>query len=751
MGGIGKTQTAIEYAYRYREKYSHVFFINAATADALLSGCVAVASLLYLPEVEQQDQNVVVDAVRYWLSAHSEWLLIVDNVDDLEVVRAWLPASGHGHTILTIRTSALGDVAEPVVIEQFQAEDGALLLLRRARKIGTNGTLDVALSADIEVALAISNEVDGLPLALDQAGAYIEETSCSLIEYLHLYKDKGQELRAMRGNISNHASISVTFALAFQQVEETSPATAELLRICAFLAPDDIPEEMLTAGADIVGDAFSGAVSDAIGFGKVLRVGIHSALLSRNGMAATISIHRVVQEVLKDQFSPGEQLELAERAIKVVHAGLIHHQWLSTKSLSTEAIAHGRLIAQEIRCHDLANAYNIVTFEVARVLYNSAVHLMHHALYMMAEPLLAKSLDVMLNCSETIPMSIAHNLNDLARVRHYIGERNNIATIYQQAIAIAEEEMGLEDVHVGIFLDNLATHYYSVNLFDKALEASQKAFAILQKTIGPSHRDIAISLNNLSALHLGNGQEAEAEQLLLQSEAMMNDLFGVDYYELALPLMNRASLLMEQERYNEAELLLKKCVSVTETKFGENSARLALGLNRLAYLYMQQHNLVGAELVYKRVLTIIEKTQGAGFRDIVEALNNIAVIIQRQDRHDEAAELLTHALNIREYYLGEDDPETAQSYKNLGVSYFFLGRYAEAEDLYKKSLNIREKVYGPESIFVDMVLTDYIDLLFETGREEEAKAMIERSDVIRVKHNATHDGTDSTGKKEPSP
>src|SRR3989454_6844768 len=111
LGGIGKTQTAVEYAYRYREEYQHVLWVQANTSEALLANFVALARLLDLPEQDAREQQITVQAVKHWLESHSGWLLIFDNADDLAMVRDYLPEGNTGHILLTTRSQAMGGLA----------------------------------------------------------------------------------------------------------------------------------------------------------------------------------------------------------------------------------------------------------------------------------------------------------------------------------------------------------------------------------------------------------------------------------------------------------------------------------------------------------------------------------------------------------------------------------------------------------------------------------------------------------------
>lgn len=222
LGGLGKTQTAVEYAYRHREAYQAILWASAETVEALTSSFGALCHALRLPERTAADQGLAVAAVTRWLSQSSDWLLILDNAEDLSILRPLIPSDPQGRVLVTTRARASGTF-EPLAMEKMAPEEGALFLLRRARCLAQDASLDHASAGDHQTALAIVEELDGLPLAIDQAGAYIEETPSTLGEYLALYKAEGRALRAARGELApDHASVSVTFSLAFKQLAERS-------------------------------------------------------------------------------------------------------------------------------------------------------------------------------------------------------------------------------------------------------------------------------------------------------------------------------------------------------------------------------------------------------------------------------------------------------------------------------------------------------------------------------------------------
>ncbi len=251
LGGIGKTQIAIEYAHRYRDDYDAVFWVTAATRETLHSDFVALARLLQLPVQDLPDQQLIVDAVKQWLARHEQWLLILDNADELDLLTDFLPSGDAGYILVTTRAQATGSLAPSISIEQMSGDEGALLLLRRAQLLAPKASLEHVSEADRAQAETLVVAMGGLPLALDQAGAYIEETGCGLSGYLELYRTHQIDLlqRRSAGPSDHPEPVAVTWRLGFLKVERTNPAAADLLRFCAFLVPDAIPEAKSRKGA----------------------------------------------------------------------------------------------------------------------------------------------------------------------------------------------------------------------------------------------------------------------------------------------------------------------------------------------------------------------------------------------------------------------------------------------------------------------------------------------------------------------
>jgi hypothetical protein len=125
LGGVGKTQTAVEYAHRYLEEYDYVLWVAAQSREALVSGYSTIAGLLKLPLADAKDQTLAVGAIQRWLGSHERWLLILDNADDLAMARELIPSGKNGHVLVTTRARAVGAVARLVDVQEMGTDEGA--------------------------------------------------------------------------------------------------------------------------------------------------------------------------------------------------------------------------------------------------------------------------------------------------------------------------------------------------------------------------------------------------------------------------------------------------------------------------------------------------------------------------------------------------------------------------------------------------------------------------------------------------
>jgi hypothetical protein len=330
LGGIGKTQTAVEYAHRYRDKYQAVLWLDAVSPLILKTGCGELARSLRLPHPEN-DLDQAVTALKQWLAAHPGWLLIFDNADDPDGLEPFLPDAGHGQILVTSRAQdfqKLG-ILNPVSLARWPVADATVFLLRRCGR-------EDAGADERDAAAQLARALDGLPLALEQAAAYIAAGhGLTFRRYLASYRSEGlKRLEARRPALGKYPrSVVSTWAANFDAVQEGSPAAADVLRLSAFLAPDAIPFELLTEGASELGPGVAAALGQADDAPLAVHDLLHRlggySLIRIDGEAETYGIHRLVQEVLKAAMDDVTRRLWAERAVCAVDRAFPHVEFAS--------------------------------------------------------------------------------------------------------------------------------------------------------------------------------------------------------------------------------------------------------------------------------------------------------------------------------------------------------------------------------------------------------------------------------------
>ena len=287
LGGVGKTQIAIEYATRNRFEYPNgVFWVNAETIGGLTSGFTEIARILHLPAADSSDLDRVVRAVTEWLDRTDGWLLILDNVDDRRDVQRFFPVRGTGDLLITSRESVFSELGIPRALEVRELDDDAatqFLLARTGR--------DPSDPADRAAAAELAAELGRLPLALEQAAAYIAETN-AFSAYLSAFRKRRVTLLEKAAGLVAHDTVAVTWAANFEAVETVSAAAADVLRVSALLAPDAIPFELLLDGARALGEPIAQALveSDDLAVAELLRPLARYSLVRSDAASCTFSV-----------------------------------------------------------------------------------------------------------------------------------------------------------------------------------------------------------------------------------------------------------------------------------------------------------------------------------------------------------------------------------------------------------------------------------------------------------------------------
>jgi transcriptional regulator with XRE-family HTH domain/Tfp pilus assembly protein PilF len=621
LGGIGKTQLLVRYVHERRAAYPDgVFWLRADQESALVGDLASLTWRLGLPEREERTQERQVEAVLRWLRRHDDWLIVLDNLEcaAMDAMRRWLPSDLAGHLAVTSRTP-MGPAR--LGLEPLPLRVATEFLLMRAER------------PDAAAAEAAAELLGCLPLALEQAAAYLESSGRDLASYVGLLRERLVELLG-EGRAGDYPfTVATAWWPSFQRIAAECPAAADLLRLCAFLAPDDIPIALLQSGAGGLPEDLRSALDDEIALDRVIAALRRHSLGERHG--DRLRVHRLVQAVVRESLSAGARRHWLDSAICLLLARLTP----DASDHPDRWPLYGRLVPHVQVVARTAADEGTESGALATLLVNAAVYLIVRGESRLALPLTERSL----------------------RVRERLLGPDHPDTA---------DSMGLLG---GILMEH--------GRLDAARPLQERSLAIRERTLGPHHLDVAESLNNLGWLTLEQGDVEGACVLHERALHVRERNLGSDHPVVAQSLSNLGYARMSLGDLDAAADIHRRALAIREGVFGPNHPQTARSLSNLAMVVQRQGQLDAACVLHERVLGIRDRVLGPDHPLTAKARQRLATVRRAKGDVSTARALLDRAASAMERRYGPDHPiavECRQALRDLPAEADVPGRNGSA-------------------------------------------------------------------------
>ena len=573
-GGVGKTQLAVEYAWAHRADYDAVWWVGAETTASLHGDYAALA-----PEIglgQDPDQDTMVASVRRWLEDTPRWLVIFDNADDPAAIVDLLPRAGDGHVLVTSQVEDdLDRRADLVPLDVLTLEEATQFLLTRT------GHNDMAAARDLADALGC------LPLALEQAGAFIAQTKViTLTRYLKLFNQQSLTLlnKGRRRGTYRH-TVDTTWDLSLQRLQAETPAAAGLLSLLAFVAPHDLPWLLLATHAGQLPDTLAAMAGDEVAVAEVIGVLRRYSLIKVTGDG--LSAHRLLQAVIREDLDPRAQQHWTAAALDLLRASFPEDSGdVRTWPQCQRLLPHVLAATSHVEQLDAQEAFAATSWLLDR----AATYLQGRAQLTQAKDLFERALATSEAAYGPDHVAVGAKRNNLGGALWHLGDFTGAKAQFERALAIDEAAYGPDHPEVGIDRNNLGMVLQDLGDLTGAKARFEQALAIDEATYGPDHPNVGRDRNNLGSalMDLGDltGAKAQFEQALAIDEAT----YGPDHPNVGIDRNNLGGALRDLGDITGAKAQFEQALAIFQAAYGPDHPNVAIARGNLTELERGEAN-----------------------------------------------------------------------------------------------------------------------------------------------------------------
>ena len=711
LGGVGKTQVALEYAHRFMADYDLVWWIDAEQSDQVMLSLAELAGKLELRLADAEAAEAA-EAAREALRQGTRvdrWLLIFDNADRPSEISKFLPG-GPGHVLITSRNQAWTGQAEPLPVDVFTRQESVEHLRRR------NSGLSRA-DAD-----RVAEAVGDLPLAVEISAAWLQTTGTPVGSYIaELQGEAVKALTTTQQEIPDYPKrFSATWNVSIARLREQSPAANRMLQLCAYFSADPISinliynDQMMRALV-----AYDPDLQESVMLGKVVQAITRYGLAKVDSNSRTFQVHRMVQAVIRSELDPSEQ----ERTMHEVHQILAAAR---PGSLDVDDWASWPDFERIWPHLAPSRAQDCDESEVRQLLIDRVRYLYKRGELEAAQELghrLEDAWTAKLGANDRQTLLLRFQLANVVRSQ---GRFEEALELDQRTWDRQRELLGPDHLHSLMTAGSLAGDLRALGRFQEALALDLETYSKLRDTYGEVNHRALLTANNLALDYRFTGDYEAARQLdqetfdnldavvgsahqdtLASKAALAEDLRALGDYEGSVQLLEEF-----QEAYRE--------VPVTDLRKLRYAKSYAVALRRVG---RQGEARQLTKDTYDRYL----ERYGADAPDTLACALNLAADYSAAGDKEAARDFAADVHQGYQASLGNEHPYTLACANNVGIYLRDCGQLSEASSLCEATLVSMRRVLGPEHPFTMSVMVNLANCYGDNGNLEEAEELGRRA------------------------
>ncbi|NGY64548.1 tetratricopeptide repeat protein [Lentzea sp. NEAU-D13] len=710
MGGIGKSQTAIEYIYRHAAEYDIVWWIPSTHPAQIRASFVELARRLNVPgpsvaSVVPADVAIpaVLEALRTG-TPFANWILVFDNADRPEDVRPFFPV-GKGHVLVTSRNPEWAAVARPVAVDVFTRAESIELLRVRDPSIAE-------IDAD-----RLAEVLGDLPLAVEQAASWRSQTGMPVAEYLDLFEQHQMELLEDSSPVDYEIPVAAAWNVPLERLRHDHPAALQLLQVCAFFGPEPISRRWFSRVPDLPAPPeLAAAFRDPIKLNRAVREINRYSLARIDHRNNTLQLHRLVREVLRSRLEPAAQDQLRH----AVHLLLVHAD-PGGPEVSWNWLAYSELLA-----HATASRAVECTYGSVRVLMINLVrHLHARADYRVALEVSEDAARVWRESFGERDLKTIEMTHLWAMALRRLGRSDEAVLLNERSLELLREEVG-EDHELWLdVLDTVAADRRTQGRFAEELALQQDVYDRSCLLLGEDDPATLRYASTLATCRRLMGEFAKALELDQDTLSRVTAVLGDDHLFTYHSKNAFAVDLRECGDYSAAHRLLRETLPRQRELLGEDHP-IAVGAARtLAVTLRRLGDHTGAVELLRDCVARSRQRHGNRHIDTATALSSLSVDLRQLGELDEALEVASTGYEVFQEIRGTHHPYTLIAAVNLASVYRAQGAVPQARELDELAVNGLRERFGADHPFALVAATNLASDLAELGDEAGARTLDE--------------------------